>query len=451
MDIERERGITIKASAVTVFHRHKPGAKTDELETEYEAPVEGRRRAGPSTRPRRASPPRRTASSSCSTSSIRPGTSTSTTKSPAPSRRARAPSSSSTPPRACRPRRSSTRTSRSTKTSPSSPSSTRSTCPPPARRRRRGNRADAGLQGRGLHPGLRQDRPGHPRAPRGDLRKVPRPAQAGGPSSSGPSSSMRSTTTTAASSSTAVVFDGELKVGDKIRMMGIGRTFQVTEIGKMNPKPVPLARRQGRPGRNLLRRRRHPLAQGRAHRRHHHPRAQPRHRGPAGLSAAAPDGLLRLLPRHQRRRRGPDFEDLRDASRNSPSTTRRSPSSPSTPKRSASASAAGSSACSTWTSSRSASSARATSRSSRPRPPSRTTSSAARHRHRHGRQRPGPLKPSTPSVTRFLPGQSPRFPTQLLEVHNPADLPNRVAHRPRSASPSAASRSCCPRSTSATS
>ena len=36
------------------------------------------------------------------------------------------------------------------------------------------------------------------------------------------------------------VFDGELKVGDKIRMMGVGRTFQVTEIGKMNPKPFRL-------------------------------------------------------------------------------------------------------------------------------------------------------------------------------------------------------------------
>ncbi|GAB4384670.1 MAG: translation elongation factor 4 [Phycisphaerales bacterium] len=34
------------------------------------------------------------------------------------------------------------------------------------------------------------------------------------------------------------VFDGELRVGDRIRMMGMGRVFQVTELGKYTPKQV---------------------------------------------------------------------------------------------------------------------------------------------------------------------------------------------------------------------
>ena len=34
------------------------------------------------------------------------------------------------------------------------------------------------------------------------------------------------------------VFDGKLKVGDKIRMMQMGRTFSVTELGKYTPKPT---------------------------------------------------------------------------------------------------------------------------------------------------------------------------------------------------------------------
>ena len=33
------------------------------------------------------------------------------------------------------------------------------------------------------------------------------------------------------------VFDGKMKIGDKIRMMQMGRTFQVTELGKYTPKP----------------------------------------------------------------------------------------------------------------------------------------------------------------------------------------------------------------------
>jgi GTP-binding protein LepA len=36
------------------------------------------------------------------------------------------------------------------------------------------------------------------------------------------------------------LFDGRLRAGDKIRMMGTGRTFVVTECGKYTPKPVKL-------------------------------------------------------------------------------------------------------------------------------------------------------------------------------------------------------------------
>jgi GTP-binding protein LepA len=37
------------------------------------------------------------------------------------------------------------------------------------------------------------------------------------------------------------VFDGEIRTGDRILMMGTGRTFMVTELGKHTPKPVKVA------------------------------------------------------------------------------------------------------------------------------------------------------------------------------------------------------------------
>ena len=44
------------------------------------------------------------------------------------------------------------------------------------------------------------------------------------------------------------MFDGRLNVGDKIRMMGTGRNFQITEIGKYTPKPVKVGKEGLGPG-----------------------------------------------------------------------------------------------------------------------------------------------------------------------------------------------------------
>ena len=99
----------------------EPGPRLDGPRTREGHHDQGARRCGSST-------PRRTASSTSSTSSTRPATSTSATRSAAACRPARARSSSSTRPRASRPRPSPTSISRCARTSRSSRSSTRSTC-----------------------------------------------------------------------------------------------------------------------------------------------------------------------------------------------------------------------------------------------------------------------------------------------------------------------------------
>jgi hypothetical protein len=70
----------------------------------------------------------------------------------------------------------------------------------------------------------------------------------------------------------------------------------------MNPKPV-TGPRQGRPGRDLLRRRRDPLAQGCPHRRHRHPRQQPRRRSPPGYQPPRQMVFCDFYPATERERR----------------------------------------------------------------------------------------------------------------------------------------------------
>src|SRR3954462_14807993 len=56
MDLERGRGVTIKASAVPVFHHQTPGERADELEAQAAPRAPGPSRASPSPPSRSASP-----------------------------------------------------------------------------------------------------------------------------------------------------------------------------------------------------------------------------------------------------------------------------------------------------------------------------------------------------------------------------------------------------------
>ena len=151
------------------------------------------------------------------------------------------------------------------------------------------------------------------------------------------------------------VIDGELKRGDKIRIMATGAEYEVSEVGYFNPRLCQVDRLSaGEVGyvvasiKEIARR-----ARGR----HGHPRAARRNPGAARLQGGAADRLRRAsIPINV-----DDYDDLKDAIEklklnDALLQSRRRP-----PSRSASGSAAGSSGCSTWRSCRSASSASLTS------------------------------------------------------------------------------------------
>ena len=147
------------------------------------------------------------------------------------------------------------------------------------------------------------------------------------------------------------IVDGVLSKGQRIRMMGTGAAYEVDRVGVFTPKMVQC--RGARPRRDRLP---HRLDQGSGRhprRRHHHRRPQAGARGAARLPSGHSGGVLRIVP--GRRRRSSRICARRWAS--FASTTRASPTRWKPRPRSASASAAASSGCCISKSSRSGSSA----------------------------------------------------------------------------------------------
>ncbi len=95
------------------------------------------------------------------------------------------------------------------------------------------------------------------------------------------------------------VFAGSLKLKQKITLMGSERNYIITELGKLTPKMTPVDELRHRRGR--LRYRQYPQARGRYHRRHNNRRNCPRRKTAARLQSPDADGFLRFLPGQQHR------------------------------------------------------------------------------------------------------------------------------------------------------
>jgi GTP-binding protein LepA len=98
------------------------------------------------------------------------------------------------------------------------------------------------------------------------------------------------------------VMDGVIRKGDKIKMMQTGATYGVDTLAVLKPADGRPSRTG--PGRDRHLHRLHQAGPRHPRRRHHHPRAQSPAPPAAGLQTLDPGGLLRPLPGRRQRIRG---------------------------------------------------------------------------------------------------------------------------------------------------
>ena len=99
------------------------------------------------------------------------------------------------------------------------------------------------------------------------------------------------------------IVDGVMKKGQRIRMMATNAAYDVERVGVFTPKMT--ADRRARSRRDRLHHRRDQGGRRHQRRRHHHRRPQAGDRHAAGLQAGDPGGVLRPVPGRRRR-----FRDL---------------------------------------------------------------------------------------------------------------------------------------------